>query len=137
MEMNAAAAAQIAGVTVATIRTWCRRNVIAAEKRGGRWIIDADSLAHRLTLGGAAPQIITRWGACGHTTAKTAMITGRITERHDTCPACASANARATAQQARRERDNTRAARRTYRMSRRATRCECASGRYGGVCTCC
>lgn len=137
MEMSTATAAQIAGVAIATIRAWCRRNVIAAEKRGGRWIIDANSLAHRLELGGAAPQIITRWGVCGHTTATTALINGGIRERHDTCPACASAIARATSQQARREREAARTARRTYWATRRATRCECASGRYGGVCTCC
>lgn len=49
--MDTAAAAQQAGVTVATIRTWCRLGVVAAVKRGGRWIIDAASLAYRITLG--------------------------------------------------------------------------------------
>ncbi|MFJ3201038.1 hypothetical protein [Streptomyces sp. NPDC086989] len=44
------AAAQ-AGVTVATIRTWARRNVIAAVKTAGRWIIDAASLARRIAIG--------------------------------------------------------------------------------------
>lgn len=48
--MNTATAAQTAGVTTATIRTWCRRNVIAAAKVAGRWIIDATSLAYRVTL---------------------------------------------------------------------------------------
>ena len=33
-------------VTVATIRTWCRRGVVAATKQAGRWVIDTDSLAH-------------------------------------------------------------------------------------------
>lgn len=50
MEMTSTAAASTAGVTVATIRTWCRRNVIAAAKRAGRWVIDAASLAYRITL---------------------------------------------------------------------------------------
>jgi hypothetical protein len=45
-----AAAAQ-ANVTVATIRTWCRRNVITATKAAGRWVIDAASLAHRIAIG--------------------------------------------------------------------------------------
>lgn len=49
--MDTATAAQTAGVTVATIRTWCRRNVIAAVKTAGRWVIDAASLAYRITLG--------------------------------------------------------------------------------------
>lgn len=49
--MDTIAAAQTAGVTAATIRVWCRRNVIAAVKRAGRWVIDAASLAHRITIG--------------------------------------------------------------------------------------
>jgi hypothetical protein len=51
MVVTTAAAATQAGVTAATIRTWCRRNVIAAIKQAGRWIIDAASLNHRITLG--------------------------------------------------------------------------------------
>ncbi|MFF4746769.1 helix-turn-helix domain-containing protein [Streptomyces sp. NPDC001268] len=49
--MNTTAAALQANVTVATIRTWCRRGVIAATKRAGRWIIDTASLAHRIAIG--------------------------------------------------------------------------------------
>lgn len=49
--MNTTAAALEANVTVATIRTWCRRGVIAATKQAGRWIIDTASLAHRITIG--------------------------------------------------------------------------------------
>ena len=49
--MNTTAAAAQAGVTVATIRTWCRRNVIAAVKTSGRWVIDTASLAHRIAIG--------------------------------------------------------------------------------------
>ena len=48
--MDTAAAAQQAGVTVATIRTWCRRNAIAAVKKAGRWIINAASLTYRISL---------------------------------------------------------------------------------------
>lgn len=51
MNTTAAEAAATAGVTVATIRTWCRRNVIGAVKAGGRWVIDTASLAHRISLG--------------------------------------------------------------------------------------
>ncbi|MGA5820789.1 hypothetical protein ACPC54_23350 [Kitasatospora sp. NPDC094028] len=43
-------AATQAGVTVATIRTWCRTGAIAATKRAGRWAIDAASLAYRIKL---------------------------------------------------------------------------------------
>lgn len=49
--LTATAAAQQAGVTVATIRTWCRRGVVAATKVAGRWVIDAASLARRIALG--------------------------------------------------------------------------------------
>jgi hypothetical protein len=49
--MNTTAAAAQAGVTVATIRAWARRGVIAATKTAGRWILDAASLAHRIAIG--------------------------------------------------------------------------------------
>jgi len=49
--MNTTAAALQAGVTTNTIRTWCRRGIIAAVKHAGRWIIDTASLAHRITIG--------------------------------------------------------------------------------------
>jgi hypothetical protein len=45
------AAATQAGVTVATIRTWCRRGVIAATKQAGRWVIDTASLTARIAIG--------------------------------------------------------------------------------------
>ncbi len=48
--MNTTTAAATASVTVATIRSWCRNGVITATKGAGRWIIDAASLAHRITL---------------------------------------------------------------------------------------
>lgn len=49
--MNTTTAAAEAQVTVATIRTWCRRGVVAATKTAGRWIVDAASLAHRIAIG--------------------------------------------------------------------------------------
>jgi hypothetical protein len=49
--MNTTTAAAQANVTVATIRTWCRRGVIAAIKTTGRWVIDAASLARRIQIG--------------------------------------------------------------------------------------
>lgn len=49
--MNTTEAAATAKVTVATIRTWCRRNVIAAAKVAGRWVIDTTSLTARITIG--------------------------------------------------------------------------------------
>lgn len=48
--MNTTTAATQAGVTVATIRTWCRTGVIAAAKRAGKWVIDTTSLAYRINL---------------------------------------------------------------------------------------
>lgn len=49
--LTTTAAATQAHVTTATIRTWCRRGAIAAIKTAGRWIIDASSLARRITIG--------------------------------------------------------------------------------------
>lgn len=49
--MNTTAAATQARVTVATIRTWCRRGAVTATKQAGRWIIDAASLARRIEIG--------------------------------------------------------------------------------------
>ncbi|MTE20226.1 hypothetical protein F0L17_14135 [Streptomyces sp. TRM43335] len=49
--MNTALAAAQANVSIDTIRTWCRRGVVAATKRAGRWIIDTASLAHRIAIG--------------------------------------------------------------------------------------
>lgn len=48
--MNTAAAATQANVTVATIRTWCRKGAVAAIKQAGRWIINTASLAHRIAI---------------------------------------------------------------------------------------
>lgn len=44
-------AAAEAGVTVATIRDWARRCIIAATKVAGRWVIDTTSLARRIAIG--------------------------------------------------------------------------------------
>ncbi|MFI0156173.1 helix-turn-helix domain-containing protein [Streptomyces lydicus] len=49
--MNTTTAAAQAKVTVATIRTWCRRGVIAATKTAGKWVIDTASLARRIEIG--------------------------------------------------------------------------------------
>lgn len=53
--MDTTTAARQAGVTTATIRTWCRKGAVAAAKRAGRWVIDAASLAYRISLG--APKL--------------------------------------------------------------------------------
>ncbi|MET9051206.1 helix-turn-helix domain-containing protein [Streptomyces bacillaris] len=49
--MNTTTAAKTAKVTVATIRDWARRGIIAATKVAGRWIIDTASLARRIAIG--------------------------------------------------------------------------------------
>lgn len=48
--MDTTAAATQANVTAATIRTWCRIGAVAAAKVAGRWVIDAASLAYRISL---------------------------------------------------------------------------------------
>jgi hypothetical protein len=47
------AAATTAGVTIPTIRTWCRTGAITATKAAGRWVIDTASLARRIAIGAA------------------------------------------------------------------------------------
>jgi hypothetical protein len=49
--MNTTTAATEAKVTVATIRDWARRGIIAATKVAGRWVIDTTSLARRIAIG--------------------------------------------------------------------------------------
>lgn len=45
-----AEAARLAGVTPRTIRTWCQHGAVTARKVGGAWVIDTDSLRHRISL---------------------------------------------------------------------------------------
>lgn len=49
--MNTTTAAQQAGVTIPTIRHWCRYGAIAATKTAGRWTIDPASLNRRIQIG--------------------------------------------------------------------------------------
>ncbi|GHB14568.1 hypothetical protein GCM10010330_80310 [Streptomyces tendae] len=49
--MNTTLAATEAGVSIDTVRTWCRIGAVAAVKQAGRWIIDAASLAARIAVG--------------------------------------------------------------------------------------
>lgn len=53
--MDTTTAANSAGVTVATIRHWCRYGAVTATKVAGRWVIDEASLAHRITIGATMP----------------------------------------------------------------------------------
>ena len=49
--MDTTTAARQAGVTVATIRAWCRIGAVAATKRNGRWTITPASLTRRIEIG--------------------------------------------------------------------------------------
>ncbi|NUU21823.1 MAG: hypothetical protein HOV68_09980 [Streptomycetaceae bacterium] len=49
--MNTHTAATEAHVTTATIRLWCRTGSVTAIKISGRWVIDANSLTHRIAIG--------------------------------------------------------------------------------------
>ncbi|MEU8279793.1 hypothetical protein ACFYOK_04655 [Microbispora bryophytorum] len=53
--ITAPIAAQQAGVSITTIRTWCRRGAVAAAKVAGRWVIEAASLARRIAIGTRKP----------------------------------------------------------------------------------
>lgn len=44
-------AARTADVSPRTIRTWCQRGAVTAAKVGGAWVIDVESLRHRIALG--------------------------------------------------------------------------------------
>lgn len=48
--MDTTTAAQQAGVTVRTVRTWCRIGAVTATKQAGRWNITAASLARRIEI---------------------------------------------------------------------------------------
>jgi hypothetical protein len=50
-QTTAAAAAAQAGVSISTIRAWCRIGAVAAVKVAGKWLIEARSLTHRINLG--------------------------------------------------------------------------------------
>ncbi|MFG3051926.1 hypothetical protein ACGFZP_13375 [Kitasatospora sp. NPDC048239] len=65
-------AATQAGVTVATIRTWCRTGAVAAVKQAGRWIIDTASLAYRIKL----PTLLHRKARPAAVTAETVVAIG-------------------------------------------------------------
>lgn len=96
--MNTTAAAIQAHVTVATIRTWCRRNVVAAVKQAGRWIIDAASLAHRIAIGAmrarkqapvldlSAATIKTRTRPTGETITRVTGLPTLLTDKLDRIP---------------------------------------------------
>jgi hypothetical protein len=49
--MNTTLAAAQAGVSIDTVRTWCRIGAVAAIKQAGRWIVDTVSLAARIAIG--------------------------------------------------------------------------------------
>lgn len=46
-----AQAAKLAGVSPRTIRTWCQHGAVTAVKVNGAWVIDVESLRHRIALG--------------------------------------------------------------------------------------
>lgn len=72
--MDTTTAAKAAKVTVATVRTWCRRNVVSAVKVSGRWVIDEATLNRRIELGvicgGLRAAVIARYADKPHLVAK-------------------------------------------------------------------
>lgn len=50
-QTTAAAAATKAGVSISTVRAWCRIGAVAAVKVAGQWLIETRSLTHRINLG--------------------------------------------------------------------------------------
>ena len=66
--MNTTTAAQQAGVTTDTIRTWARMGAIRATKTRGRWNIDTRSLAKRTAMGirRTRKATVNNTHTCGH-----------------------------------------------------------------------
>lgn len=75
--MNTTTAATQAGVTIPTIRRWCRYGAITATKQAGRWNIAPDSLNHRITIG-ARRKNMTQPKPPIHLTSRTRRIRGHI-----------------------------------------------------------
>src|SRR5690606_7366117 len=80
--ITAADAAAFAGVTVATIRHWCRMGAVRATKRAGRWVIDQDSLQQRISLTGRAPYRVTDYGTAYTITDQLAPYPGEQVDLH-------------------------------------------------------
>lgn len=60
--LTTADAAELAHVTTATVRAWCRMGAVRATKTAGRWVIDQVSLQQRISLTGRAPYRVTDYG---------------------------------------------------------------------------
>ncbi|MFJ5850604.1 hypothetical protein [Streptomyces sp. NPDC092903] len=169
--MNTTAAAIQAKVTVASIRDWARRGIIAATKVAGRWVIDTTSLARRIAIGAMKrPSVFTiYYRVCRHTETNRGLRRDMVSTA--ICTAChAESKARAvkaaavdaaggyatdrqisylaalTGKPAPELRGPTKPeasrlineAKRSGRgAERRSYRCDCPSGRHGGICTCC
>lgn len=99
MTYTTTAAAQLANVTVDTIRTWCRMGAVKATKQASRWIIDATSLTHRISLGirrtNQNGDNMTTF-ACGHPAKP-----GRTPDPTKPCKPCRNAAKRARVEAAR------------------------------------
>lgn len=101
MTYTTTAAAHLAGVTTDTIRVWCRMGAVKATKQASRWIIDATSLTHRISLGirrtNQNGDNMTTF-ACGHPAKP-----GRTPDPTKPCKPCRNAAKRARVEAARDE----------------------------------
>lgn len=70
---------------------------------------------------------------CGHTATVSTVGEDKTYTRQDICKDCAAQAARESAAASQRDQDQQRA---THRRSYRRRTSQCASGRYGGACTC-
>ncbi|MFF8829350.1 hypothetical protein [Streptomyces sp. NPDC015131] len=85
--MNTTTAALQAQVTVITIRTWCRRGVIAATKTAGRWVINSASLARRIAIGAMRTRKATAMTDYTAQAAEARDLVARLTPQRGCAPA--------------------------------------------------
>lgn len=78
--ITAADAAAFAGVTVDTIRHWCRMGAVRATKVAGRWVIDQVSLLRRIRLD--RPLHVTDYGTAYTITYALAPYPGELVDLH-------------------------------------------------------
>lgn len=117
--LNTAAAARLAETTAHTIRTWCRRGLVAADKTAHGWAVQLRSLLHRLNTRAPRPAAADR----PRRGERKPVLTGRAGRRYE---ARHAARAVATARRAREE-----SPRRGARPATHVQRALCAAANAG------
>src|SRR5690606_29076321 len=80
--LTTADAAELAHVTTATVRAWCRMGAVRATKQAGRWVIDRASLLRRIALGTRPRYHVTDYGTAYTITYALAPYPGELVDLH-------------------------------------------------------